>query len=272
MTIDTLLGTIKMSDYKKLNNHPLVLVLVEIRYSPILSLKKYIPEFHDQLRQYYPKFTPTVDKAVNITNDQMDVSNIERWLFTSKNGHQLVDIDQNRIIFATTQYDRFEGLEAQVKDIISILKSVINPSIYTRIGLRYCDNIVSPDGSDTGLTELIAPQLLFDDTFNNIGKKGFKRQEYLIATGDTHLVIRTIQTVTNLVVPEDLKDIGLNVQHDKNGQLKIILDFDHFWQDPNNPKDFEVDAVLDTLRSLHDASRKAFWNATTDYARNKVWL
>lgn len=267
-----MLGIIKMPDYQKLNNHPLVIVLVEIRYSPILSLKKYIPEFHDQLRQHYPNFNTIVDKAVKISNDQVDFSDIERWLFTSKDGQRLIDIDQNRIIFATTQYDRFEGLESQVRELITILKSVINPSIYTRVGLRYCDNIISPDGTDTGLGKLIAPQLLFDDTFNSIGNKGFKRQEYLIATGETHLVIRTIQTMTNLVVPEDLKDIGLNIQHDETPQLRIILDFDHFWQDPKNPKDFEVDIVLDTLGSLHDASREAFWKATTSYARNKIWL
>ncbi|WP_278183645.1 TIGR04255 family protein [Vibrio misgurnus] len=261
-----------MSDYKKLNNHPLELVLVEVRYSPILNVKKYIPELHDQLRGDFPNFNTVVDKTVNFNNDQVDFSNIERWLFTSKDGQRVVDIDQNRVVYATTKYDRFDGFQADVQQIVEVLKNIVNPSIYTRVGLRYCDNIPSLDGGDTGLSELVVPQLLFDDTFSNIGQKGFKRQEYLIATGTTHLVIRTVQTVTPNVLPEDLISIGLKVKADETAKLRLLLDFDHFWQDPNNPKDFEVDNILETLSGLHEASREAFWNATTPYARDEIWL
>ncbi|HBH7915667.1 TPA: TIGR04255 family protein [Vibrio parahaemolyticus] len=261
-----------MSDYKKLNNHPLELVLVEVRYSPILNVKKYIPELHDQLRGDFPNFNTVVDKAVNFSNDQVDFSNIERWLFTSKDGQRVVDIDQNRVVYATTKYDRFDGFQEDVQQIVEVLKNIVNPSIYTRVGLRYCDNITSLDGGDAGLSELVVPQLLFDDTFSNIGQKGFKRQEYLIATGTTHLVIRTVQTVTPNVLPEDLVSIGLKVKADETAKLRLLLDFDHFWQDSNNPKDFEVDNILETLSGLHEASREAFWNATTPYARNEIWL
>ena len=261
-----------MSDYKKLSNHPLELVLVEIRYSPILNLKKYIPELHDQLRREFPNFNTVVDKAVNVNNDQVEFSNIERWLFASKDSQRVVDIDQNRIVYATTQYDRFDGFEVDVKRILDVLKSVVNPTIYTRVGLRYCDNIMSPDGEESSLSKLVNPQLLFDDTFSSIGKKGFKRQEYLIVTENTHLVIRTVQAVTLQVLPDDLASIGLNIKIDEIPKLRLLLDFDHFWQDVNNPMDFEIANIIDTLGSLHDASRKAFWNATTPYARNEIWL
>jgi len=260
-----------MSDYKKLNNHPLELVLVEVRYSPILNVKKYIPELHDHLRGEFPNFNAVVDKAVNVSIDQVDFSNIERWQFSSKDSQRVVDIDQNRVVYATTKYDRFEGFETEVRLIVEILKKVINPAIYTRVGLRYCDNIVSPDGGDMGLSTLVAPQLLFDDTFSKIGQKGFKRQEYLIATGETHLVIRTVQVVTPQVLPDDLSLIGLNIKVDESPKLRILLDFDHFWQDLNKPIDFEVDNILQTLGGLHEASRAAFWDATTPYARNEVW-
>ncbi|MCE9967617.1 TIGR04255 family protein [Aeromonas salmonicida] len=260
-----------MSDYKKLNNHPLELVLVEVRYSPILNVKKYIPELHDQLRGEFPNFNAVVDKAVNVSLDQVDFSDIERWQFSSKDSQRVVDIDQNRVVYATTKYDRFDGFEKEVKHIVEVLKKVINPAIYTRVGLRYCDNIVSPDGGDAGLSKLVAPELLFDDTFSDIGQKGFKRQEYLIATGETHLMIRTFQVVTPQVLPDDLSSIGLNIKVDESPKLRIILDFDHFWQDQNNPMDFEVDNILQTLGGLHEASRAAFWDATTPYARNEVW-
>ncbi|WBA14802.1 TIGR04255 family protein [Salinivibrio proteolyticus] len=261
-----------MSDYKKLKNQPLELVLVEVRYSPILNVKKYIPELHDNLRGEFPNFDAIVDKAVNINNDQVDFSNIERWLFTSRDGQRVIDIDQNRVVYATTEYDRFDGFQADVRQIVEVLKNIVNPSIYTRVGLRYCDNIVSPDGSEDGLSKLVVSELLFDNTFSDIGNKGFKRQEYLISTGTTYLVIRTVQRVTPNVLPEDLASIGLKVKVDETAKLRLLLDFDHFWQDSNNPRDFEVDNILETLSGLHEASRKAFWSATTQYARDEIWL
>jgi len=262
-----------MSVYKKLNNKPLELVLVEVRYSPILNLKKYIPELQDQLRDEFPIFNTLEGKAVNVNNDQVEFSSIERWLFASKDGQRVVDIDQDRVVYATTHYDRFNGFETEFKRIVEVLKRVVNPGICNRIGLRYCDNITSADGEEAGLRNLVVPELLFDDAFSNIGHKGFKRQEYLISTLiNTHLVIRTFQGFTPNILPEDLLSIGLNIKQDDHPKWRIFLDFDHFWQDTNNHIDFEVDYIFKTLGGLHEASREAFWYATTPHARDEIWL
>lgn len=260
-----------MSDYRKLNQQPLVLVLMEIQYSPILMLAKYIPDLHDRLRHLYPNVIPTKDRAVKVNNDGIEVAEIERWVFTSKQGNCIVDIDQNRIVFATTQYDRFGGFEEQVREIILVLKEIVNPSFFTRVGLRYCDNVVSINNNEAELAQMLKPQFLFDNSLSKLGGKGLKRQEILIPTGETHLLIRTMQSITNAIVPDDLKVLGLKLPIDESPKLRVMLDFDHFWQDTNQPKDFEVEGVIETLESLHELSRKAFWEVTTEYARDNIW-
>jgi uncharacterized protein (TIGR04255 family) len=259
-----------MPDYRKLENQPLVLALVEVRFSPIFGIEKYIPDLQDKLRGAYPHVESSLSQSIEINEQGVNLSNVNRWAFASKDHSSAVDISYNRIVFFTTRYPRFEGFAEQVKQLLDILNDIAKPSLCSRIGLRYCDVIKT--AQDETLGQLVSPGFLLPDCLSQSGPIAQHLTETVIETnGISHLVVRSLQAVTNNVTPPDIQQVPVKITHDDEASNRLILDFDHFWQNEDEQKDFCPNEIIQMLSQLHIDSRKAFWNVTTDYARNEKW-
>ena len=97
------------------------------------------------------------------------------------------------------------------------------------------------------------------------------RSETVLQTSEGVLVIRALYGNHSLTCAPDLNGLPITINRDTAPSERVVLDFDHYWETQNDPVSFEVDDVLKRLRRLHDTSREAFWNITTDYARNEKW-
>ncbi len=259
-----------MKQFKKLMNQPLKLALAEVIFSPVMGIEKYIPELQDQLRSEYPHLFTTNEQAIEFTGNGINVNEVKRWSFVSKDHSTAIDINANRIVLFTTAYPRYEGFAAQFKNALTILENVVKPSLCSRIGLRYCD-LVKPS-AEQDIEQFVVSNWLYPDCLSTVGAPLSHRLETMTKTEAGQLMIRTVLGVSNAVLPPDIQQLPVKVSNDESEpSLRLILDFDHFWLAPESGIDFGSEEIIQILFSLHEPARDAFWKITTDYARNDVW-
>lgn len=258
-----------MNDYKKLNNQPLQVVLAEFRFSPVMQIADYIPKIQEALRKSYPIPEKSSEQVIQVQQQGIEVTNIARWAFISANKKSAIDINQERLVFITTEYPRFDGFSDCCKFAIDVLASVVEPSLIQRIGLRYSDLVKLE--ADEKVSDLINAHFGFPVCVANLGEAQQHRSETALQTAEGILVIRALYGNHPLICAPDLNDLPIVMNHDVAPSERVVLDFDHYWEAKNDSVSFEVDDVLERLRKLHDTSREAFWNITTEYARNEKW-
>jgi uncharacterized protein (TIGR04255 family) len=259
-----------MIEYKKLNNQPLQIVLLEVRFSTVMDIAKYIPAFQDKIRKEYPiSGEPLVDQSVHINGQNIEVRNSQQWAFVSKNRKSAVTLADSRFVYFTAEYPRFEGFSKQVESALQVVSEVISPSLISRIGMRFCD-LVKPT-KDENIEQLISKDLLYDKVLDRCGKVATHTTETILQNDFGILLIKTMTGINKAVLPPDFGRLPVVIEEDKESSIRTILDFDHYWHDDTNQMDFDIYAVKQKMEEMHNPLREAFWNVTTDYARNEKW-
>lgn len=258
-----------MNDYKKLENQPLKFVLAEFRFTPVLQIVEDIPKIQEALRKQFPIFDKKSEQTVNVQPGGIAVSNIESWAFVSANKRSAIDINQNRLVYITAEYPRFEEFSAACGQALETLVNFVEPSLLLRIGLRYSDLVMVDDGEQ--ITELVDGHFGLPSCIDSIGAAKQHSTDTVLTTDIGRLVIRTLYGENNLTCLPDLHGLPISTMVDKTPSARMILDFDHIWESKDESVNFETNDVLEKLGSLHSTSREAFWKITTDYARNTKW-
>jgi uncharacterized protein (TIGR04255 family) len=257
-------------DYKKLSNQPLKFVLAEFKFSPVLQMDRFIPEIQEAFRKKFPIVQSKTDRIVQVYNESIETKDVARWSFISPDKSQAIELDQERIIYFTSVYDRFEGFAISCEKILKVLSDIVEPTLIQRIGLRYSDLIVIEDGEK--MTDLVNTHFTCPDVLCNLGTNKQQKTEILINTNVGKLAIRTLYGVHELSHSLDLLGrLPISIPLDNSFNERIILDFDHFWEALDTPLEFDNKYILQKLKELHQIAREAFWCLTTEYARDIKW-
>jgi uncharacterized protein (TIGR04255 family) len=268
-----------MKKYPKLNNQPLTFVLAEFRFSQILKISEKIPSLQEVLRKKYPNLKTISEQVVEMQASGIKLGSMENWWFISSNKKSAIGINQERLMVVTAEYPRFEGFSGQCKEALQLLKDIAEPGLIFRIGLR-CGDLIKPDGvmpngEKEKLFDLVDSHCMPAKIFSAIGSNKQYNSENVTETDCGNMIIRTLYGVNNI---RCLPDIQMQLQQlidikisDEPSQ-RVILDFDHIWSAEGESEEFDVDFILSKLASLHKTSRDAFWNITTDYAREEKWI
>lgn len=258
-----------VSEYNKLKNQPLKFVLAEFRFSQIMEIEKYIPKIQEELRKTYPLPDLKKEQDIKIEANGLSVSTINSWLFQTGDKKSVVSINQDRLVFYTSTYARFEQFSQSCEEVLEILEKIVEPTLILRIGLRYSDLVLVKEKEN--IRDLVDSNFTFTENISELGKGIHQRCETILATEHGILAIRTLYGYHNLTCLQDIREIPVQIKSEKEPSERIILDFDHFWEPKETITKFETQNILTTLSALHRDSRKAFWKITTDYARNEKW-
>ncbi len=258
-----------MSDYKKLENQPLRFVLAEFRFSPVMQIAEYIPKLQEALRKQYPIPDKRSEQTVQVQPGGIAVSATDRWAFISANKKSAIDINQERLVYITADYPRFEGFSDTCKQAIETLANIVEPSLILRIGLRYSDLVNVDDGEK--ITDLVNGHFGLPSCVEELGAIRQHSTDTFLHTDMGGLAIRTLYGMHNLTCLPDVQGLPISIAVDTTPSERIILDFDHYWEAKDESVNFETNVVLEKLSALHETSREAFRKVTTDYARNEKW-
>jgi uncharacterized protein (TIGR04255 family) len=152
-----------------LKNTPLVKVLAQVKFSPILTIEtgKDVPSFQDRLRKLYPFFWEK-----KIQNQEIHVgSNGLSFNSTETTIHQLADADENNpernwtlslgkdfITLETNQYISREDFLERFEIILKAVNDVFQPTLVTTIGMRYIDQL--KDDGYKNVKNFVQPELV----------------------------------------------------------------------------------------------------------------
>lgn len=257
---------------RKLSNQPLTLVLAEFRFSDVLRIEGHIPDIQEKIRKQYPVLKKSDHQTVQLADQAIKVHSTSQWLFTSTDQRSTVIIGHDRLVYITSDYDRFPEFCDRCFSTLEVIKEVVDPTLLLRIGLRYNDHIVT-DNPDQ-LAKCVDPQLLPNPKFNSLGPAiNHHRIDTSVQTSAGSLSIRSLFGKHGLIVMPDLSQALPVELKDPHGspEASLLLDFDHSWtaKDPGIP--FELELAKEHLDSLHLTARQAFWQVTTEYARSNLW-
>jgi len=268
--------------YKPLSKQPLVLVLAQIRFSPILSIEEYIPKIQDFLRKNgYPfsnQHNLIFETAQNEQGDGTQIV-IKQWRFESSAYDTVITIDKEQVVFQTGSYTKFEDF---IESYISIINKVFEITehdkygIIVRLGLRYVDHVKKQNDIDN-IDSYLRPELqglvcaeYIDD-----------RKQYSIASiGKTkpsddfegQLSIRIIRGEKGLDLPPDLMASAPYSRKPVAFDEEIaIIDMDHYWMGSIEPKINIIEIVKDRFFKLHDTIINSFYNSVVTKEGIEKW-
>lgn len=255
-----------MHEYKNLKNPPLVFALAEFRFSSVMKISEYLPEIQEELRKKYPIVEKRNDEKLQIEVGHLTVEKVSRWKFLSTNRKSAIEITNERLIYTTEEYSGFNDFTANCEQAIGIIESVVEPSLILRIGLRY-DNLILIQNGDTA-NDLVGQNFTFMRDMEKIGNVENQTTETFFKTSIGEMTIRSLYGKNNLSCLPDIQRLSPSPRYDLPPSERIILDFDHFWKSKEKPLEFKSNIILKKLKELHETSRWAFWELTTDYARS----
>lgn len=258
--------------HQKLTKSPIKYALAQVRFSNIESIKKYIPEIQDKIRQDFPIFKKITIHALEMRgdNNQPSPSIIHQFHFMDKDQVTGVLLDETSVTIHTSKYNQFDDLATKLENVLTKVNEILSISLFMRLGVRYINVI------ESNLGEYIKMGLL---GFHLEGKH-FDNNKYLISTelsqkGEKGL-IRIKSTLVgdkeifagepNVLLPLELSTIAnfLSFTHYNQPKDKfLMIDIDH---STNTKGDFEVETIMKNIKELQDATYHAFCETVTEKA------
>lgn len=250
----------------RLRNAPLVHVLAEVRFSPVLSFEKYVPAIQDALRELgYPRLVEGTVQTVTVAAEAPpQVSIRPQWAFLQAEKTAGIVLSESSLVLHTTRYSTVEPFLEGLQRVVAVLSEVVRIDLVERIGMRYIDRILPDEDGDLG--PFVVPGLVgfpMDDT----GGLRALRTETAGRTADGVLVVRSVLLPPGQIVPPDLDPTPV-VYPDAEWHSvpALALDFDHYTAFETEVFLFDAELVVQHARKLHAALRRAFDVAVTPYA------
>jgi uncharacterized protein (TIGR04255 family) len=256
---------------KKLSKSPLIMVLAQVKFAPVLRIDKFVPDIQEELRAKLPHFVEeqVQEFVLNLAAGNVPpVRTSRRWIFGSANWRNTMVLAEDFVAIETSAYDNFEVFAGQFSNVLELLQKKIGLSRSERLGLRYVDLI---RGEGTKPSNIFIRKELRG--LSSASLKDIKSiQSTSISQTTTplggRLMIRIVHTDDGTFIPPELASTKLQFSNPtKAGEAVSILDIDH---NGEFPSDFDVAAIIKRLGELHDYTEEAFIKAVTPEAV-KAW-
>lgn len=241
-----------------LPNSPLIFVLAQVRFSPVLTMKDRIPEIQETLRkQGYPGFNTRRIEVETFTPGISGTSQVEtreQWEFLNQERTASVLVDHESVVLQTTRYPTFEEYLQQFRIALNAVQEHAEPTLMLRLGLRYVDLITPQEPHD--LDSYIKPELR-GMALAELGPKRAALNEFIIETASwSKLVVRYVEGDSGFAFPPDLLPMSLIfIRNPLQTKRFGLLDFDHYSEET---MEYTVDNILSRGWILHSALEKAF--------------
>ncbi len=231
---------------RKLPRAPLILVLAEVHFSPVLTMGQSIPAMQDQLRKMgFPEYDTV---RVNADTEWPDTVENIRWCFASKDNRTAIVLAVDHFVVETSTYSVFEDFLKLVRTISDIVSEAVSPELLRRVSLRYIDLIRDIDNKKArDLIKSTVPQL----DIPQIAAGDFYRYVAAQYTTPLGLVrVNAMESSDEMFTPPDVDPVVETSVELKENERKIILDIDHivFFEEDAFSTETICQAYIDTHR------------------------
>ena len=265
----------RKSRYVPLKNQPLVLVLCQVRFSPVRKMADYIPGIQEEFRRHgFPIERAGKIQQLMITPAGTHVSEQERWEYRDKEELWSVTVLQDSVVLQTTAYERFEAfaerLERAVRTVLARTEQD-QFGLIQRVGLRYV-NVVRPRAGEDYRIYLRpgfhgAADAVFLDGSHRLHAESVGRTSVGDLSGT--MILRVTQNDQGFDLPPDLV-VGApkHATQARPGELVTLIDMDHFIDGKYDP---DTQWVIDRAYEMHDHLIETFHEHLVSKEAIEVW-
>lgn len=267
--------TERICRYVPLSKQPLVLVLCQVRFSPVRKMADYIPGIQETFRRHgFPIERAGKIQQLIITPAGVNAVEQERWEYRTKDEQWSVTVLQDSVVLQTTAYERFEGfaetLEVAVKTVLAQTEQD-TLGLIQRVGLRYID-LIQPSAGESYRDYL-------RDGFHGASEAPFvtgSHRLYVESAGRTNvgdtagtMILRVAQNDQGFDLPPDLIGGAPKFQpRTKAGELVTLVDMDHFIEGNFDPS---AQWVTERAYLMHDQLIETFHEHVVSPKAIEVW-
>ncbi len=254
----------------RLTNAPLVHVLADVQFSPVLTLQEQVPTFQAAVRSAgFPWYAEgVVHEVTQAPGVAAKIAMRPFWTFQTGDKREGLSLSERSLTLHTAAYSTVEPFLETFSRLLEALKKVADVDLVSRIGLRYVDRIHA-ESDDEDIRRYTHPGVLgfpFAAVSGGYHGLGF-RTESAAQTDTGVLVVRSMVLPSGKVVPPDLESIPLAyVPRWGFSRPAVCLDFDHFRSFDQESFAFNPDAIISVMTELHRALRRAFDAVATEHA------
>lgn len=243
----------------KLENSPLVLVLSQVRFEPVLKMSDQIADIQDAMRKeglirFSQEETQQITFGPKLTTSQQT-----RWIFGNREQTEAVVLTNDFFVYEVTEYDLFETFVDRLLALLQPVRTKAELPFASRIGLRYID-LILPGGGHS-VDDFIAPSLR-GLSAKDLGAKSVNYQFVIESQTEIgRFFIRSYESSGEHFLPPDLqtKHLKFSKSTSSDDQFRV-LDLDHV---SDQEIDFEGDALKKHFWRLHETTERGFVAATT---------
>jgi uncharacterized protein (TIGR04255 family) len=258
----------------KWKNAPVVYVVVQVRFSPVLSLPTYITEIQEHFRKSgFPAFAQRFNFQLGLSmlppNNTMPaappipVESTVAYVFSNRDSSQSFVLEQNGLTFHVTDYEDFNWFLDLFLKQLSRINEVVKPDSSERIGLRYIDAVLPREGAN--IQDYFIPEMLGLSNKPMGGSLQHSFSETMFRDGNTSTVSRVLVREGQIAFPPDLVScpISINPRFASHVGSHATIDTDSSQQ---IRFEMDISKVRSTLEGLHKSVNQAFHAVVTDFA------
>lgn len=153
--------TLPSQPHRVFERNPLVAVIVELRFFPILKVPAKVDDFQDKVRTVFPAFQEAKSQMINLGPAPVEVRSEHFFTFTKLDESSILSLSTSSLSLESRRHEHREQLFADVQVGVDALSTVFGPVATNRLGLRYVDvidneRIAADLGRPTGWDRLIS--------------------------------------------------------------------------------------------------------------------
>jgi uncharacterized protein (TIGR04255 family) len=257
----------------RLRNAPLVHVLAQVAFSPVLNWVEHVPALQERLidigfpRVQRGEVTEILFAPGNAPQQKIQ----QRFDFIDREQRTAFVLSESSFVLHTTDYVTREPFLARLQLGLEAVQASMKVTLVERLGLRYID-LVQPDPGEL-FSAYVHQGLLgypFRETPVLEASVGAFATQSVASTPTGTLAIRSGVLPPGQYLPPDL-DPGTLLRPSRVDPSRpgLAVDFDHFTVfsgQGSTPLDFHPPMIIAHLGQLHTALRHAFRAIATDSA------
>ncbi len=245
--------------YEPLSAQPLVLVLCQIRFSPVRQMERYIPAIQDAFRRtgfpieraekvHQVTFGPGVAAPVQTVEKQ-------RWEYRNREETWSILVTEDNVILQTTAYTRFEQFAERLRlalDTVLAGSEHDGFGVVHRIGLRYVDMVRPRAGKGFRFYLRRGLHGVPDEVFQPGPHLLHVESRGRTMVGDHRgtMIVRVVQNDQGHSLPPDLVAAAPKYAPRAGpGELVTMIDMDHYVEGTFDP---DSEWVVARSYELHD--------------------
>ena len=235
---------------KSFNKNFLHSVVIEFRFPTLLEIAENLPaELQKQARPIFPHYNRA--HVANLTPHGSDHEVAHE--FVSKSKKERLRLNQSSLSITFYDYKSYESFKEVVLSALSIFVPYLETNFFTRVGLRYINNINTPN-IRTEMSEWINKPLVGYISDGSIQRLNELKME---VGGDVDEISK-FHFRCGLIPKSSDKD---PIPSDK---VTFLLDYDYYTED------VEVDDAEKLMDKYHDINLKFFWWSLGEKAKREL--